>query len=350
MEIASKPPLPPNPNFASQPMSSVVKSGLPPAPRPPAALPVRYAAAAAAAVNAAPTHSSQTAPTTQVQNSGTSSQPPVMSIPTTSTVAPTAPLISPQPLKPLPQDQLSRASSSPSLTHPSVSAPSPILSSAASVSNQHNEESFHSSNQSPALSEAVPVHVDAPVATSSPSRLGPQNGESIIVMTTTKSYLQRNLVISSPSSTSPSLLSSQLQGLELSFNPGQYNGGSQQHVQPGTQAAAISSPLPQQIQQTHSIPTAQIQESPALPLNSQQPAFPPGVKVSQAVDHTTYPSTSLQDQSLRHASPVSSLQHQQYPPQIQQRSPSTASVANAFPGSLQDLVTSFESVKQKGIL
>ncbi len=44
---ASKPP--PNPNFASAPMASIVKNGLPP--KPPGALPFRYATAAAAAVN-----------------------------------------------------------------------------------------------------------------------------------------------------------------------------------------------------------------------------------------------------------------------------------------------------------
>ena len=174
MRIATKPP---PPNFSSQPMSSIVKSGLPSASRPPAALPVRYAAAAAAAVNAGPAQNGQTAASSssQTQNASAVSQNSVET--SASAAVPTTAVVSPQPLKALAQDQISRASSSPSLTHPSVSATSPILSSIASLSNPQNEESLRSTNQSPALSEAVPVHIDVPAATSSPIRMAPQNSE-----------------------------------------------------------------------------------------------------------------------------------------------------------------------------
>jgi CCR4-NOT transcription complex subunit 3 len=73
-----------------------------------------------------------------------------------------------------------------------------------------------------------------------------------------------------------------------------------QQPQQQQQSALVSSPLP---------PTAQTQ--------AQQPQFPPGVKLD-----TQRPPSALQ------------------PQQPAQR--------NAFPGSLSDLVASFETVKQKG--
>lgn len=140
-------------------MSSIVKAGLPPRPSVPATMPpIRYAAAAAAAV--AP----MTAPP------ASASQMPV-SVPLPNTpIAPGAPSIPlpPPPSTLQPADQQSRAPSSPSLTHPSVT--SPILSS-ASASNQP-DGSFYSGQESPALSEVVPSSVGAPAATSSPQRKG----------------------------------------------------------------------------------------------------------------------------------------------------------------------------------
>ena len=79
--------------------------------------------------------------------------------------------------------------------------------------------------------------------------------------------------------------------------------------QPQQQPALASSPLP---------PTVQ---TPA-----QQPQFPPGVKLD-----TGRPPSALQQQQ------------QQQPQQHQQ-----TAQRNAFPGSLSDLVASFETVKQKG--
>lgn len=144
---------PPNPNFAQQPMSSILKAGLPPAPRPPAALPpIRYATAAAAAVSS--TSPATSTPTTQG----------APTVPTTSApVAPIAPSIVPSLLQNMPESQLL---SSPSLTHPSVT--SPMLSS-ASASHQP-DGSFYSGQDSPAISEAVPSSVSGPAASSSPQR------------------------------------------------------------------------------------------------------------------------------------------------------------------------------------
>ncbi|KAJ7511734.1 Not1 N-terminal domain, CCR4-Not complex component-domain-containing protein [Mycena galericulata] len=124
----------PPPNFAAQPMASILK---PAAPRPPATLPpIRYSAA--------------------VQ------QPPPQAAPAP---APIPPKQKPAPLQPAipPPPSSIEAPSSPSMTHPSVASP---ISSYASVSHER-DSSFY---ESPALSEAVPSSATGPVATSSPQR------------------------------------------------------------------------------------------------------------------------------------------------------------------------------------
>lgn len=147
---AAKPP--PNPNFAQQPMSSILKAGLP-APRPPATLPpIRYAAAAAAAVSSSSTSTSIPTPTSQAAPSLLTTAAPVPL---------TAPSIAPSLSQNLPDSQLL---SSPSLTHPSVT--SPMLSS-ASASHQP-DGSFYSGQDSPAISEAIPSSLSGPA--SSPQR------------------------------------------------------------------------------------------------------------------------------------------------------------------------------------
>jgi CCR4-NOT transcription complex subunit 3 len=161
-------------------MASILKAGLPQAPRPPALPPIRYAAAAAAAVS--PT------PNPQGSSSHTPLQPPpsafVLSNPPL--VTPTLPPIV-SPLPPSSQDQLSGASSSPSLTHPS--ATSPMLSS-ASVSHQP-DGSFYSGQESPALSEAVPSSLGGPAATSSPQRIMLRKGASLLPI---EEFMYQNLV------------------------------------------------------------------------------------------------------------------------------------------------------------
>ena len=67
--------------------------------------------------------------------------------------------------------------------------------------------------------------------------------------------------------------------------------------------------------------------------------FPPGVKVSQA-EQQPVAGTSETPQSF--APPQSSSTSQQIPP-------ARPSLPSTFPGSLSDLVVSFESVKQKGM-
>lgn len=67
--------------------------------------------------------------------------------------------------------------------------------------------------------------------------------------------------------------------------------------------------------------------------------FPPGVKVAQNDQQQQQPAIGNQR-------PPTSTQQQQQPQQPPQARPLTSS---AFPGSLQDLVVSFENVKQKGM-
>ena len=149
--LAPKPP--PNPNFAQQPMSSILKAGLPPSqPRPP----LKYATAAAAAV---------TPSASQQSNTSLSS-----SAPTTTPPAP-APSSAPAPLPPKPepvvntalQDHITAVTSSPSLTQ--ISTSSPFLSS-TSASAQQPDGSFGS----PLVSEAE-SHPEPSASVSSPSPL-----------------------------------------------------------------------------------------------------------------------------------------------------------------------------------
>lgn len=149
-----KPPLPIN--FATQSVASMVKT--PALPRNP---PSGYAKVAAAAV--APS-ASTTSQASQSQASIAPIPPVVPPTPSTSTATSSA----------LPPDQRSAVTSSPSLTHPSVT--SPMLSSAASVS-QLPDDSF-SAHGSPALLDAVPSSIGAPAATSSPQRTVARKGRS----------------------------------------------------------------------------------------------------------------------------------------------------------------------------
>ena len=138
-------------------MSSILKAGLPQQPRPPTLTPIRYSAAAAGATqhanNTSP-HQTTTTTTTSTTNptsivTSIPSQPPAPSITTATSVT-----------TPSTQDQLSRVSSSPSLTHPSVT--SPMLSSASAA---NLDDSLYSvdSSPSPMVSED-----QANAATSSP--------------------------------------------------------------------------------------------------------------------------------------------------------------------------------------
>ncbi|KAH8118479.1 Not1 N-terminal domain, CCR4-Not complex component-domain-containing protein [Phellopilus nigrolimitatus] len=314
---ATKPP-PPIANTSSQPMSSIVKNGL--QSRPPAALPVRYATAAAAAVG------SSSSPATSSAANSTSQSASI--IPATATSNGTQPPASTTSSMHTAQDQ---ATTSPSLTQASVSGPSPMLSS-ASTSGLMADGSSQSQIQSPAMSEAVPSSVGAPQATSSPQRIGPvavSIPSPVVAASTSASGGSSN----EPLPTSAILPSAPSEQQSLALP-------SQQQVLP-------SSPLPQQLQQSNKASSSGSGSSP-LPPSAQQPAFPPGVKIPQGVEQQgqSLSAQGMQTLPQRIASVSPSVQQQQaFGSQIPQprAPPSTAS----FPGSLSDLVASFENVKQK---
>lgn len=305
--VDTKPP--PNLNFAQQPMASILKAGLQPSrPMPPATMPpIRYATAAAAAVT----------PATSAQ--GSSSQPLAVPAPPPSNPQPLPSVLSiptsiSSPSQAASQDQLSGFASSPSLTHPSIA--SPILSS-ASASHQP-DGSFYSGQESPALSEAVPSSVGAPAATSSPQRVLRKESRSSPPPASTQSPS----IAQAPPSEPP-----QQQGLPPANNSLQV----QQTLPP-----AGPSPLPQQLQQYTMNPSG------SSPLsNTVQPQSPPGVKAPQneQAGASTLPPVHHQSQVIGG----------QRPPSTSQQQPPQRSTAPAFPGSLSDLVVSFENVKQKAL-
>lgn len=338
--LASKPP--PNLNFAQQPMSSILKAGLPPQPRP-AALPARYAVVAAAAVT--PTTTAQATPTSQVPPTPTATSQPA---------APTAPSIptSSSTGSALTADQTSAATSSPSLTHPSLT--SPLLSSAASAAPA--DGSIYSAHDSPALSEAVPSSVSGPVATSSPQRIIARTGIISFYSSSFIAYLDRSGCYRIPSCTA-SVCDSCKYSSSIEFVRVVILSQCQQQVlsepqpqvsQPTTNGASQATSVPptqEQISSAVSPPTGVpiISAGPSsFPQSSQLPAtpqYPPGVRVSEQPSAV---GQQLPPQSIR---PPSAAPQQVL---VQQPQPPRTAAPNAFPGSLSDLVMSFENVKQKG--
>ncbi|KAI6033986.1 Not1 N-terminal domain, CCR4-Not complex component-domain-containing protein [Pisolithus microcarpus] len=307
-EKASKPP--PNPNFAQQPMSSILKVGLPSAPRPPATLPaIRYATAAAAAVSSGPSASAPSASSGSQAPSGA-----VSGSLSTTPATPTAPSITQSMSQSMIQD--TQLTSSPSLSHPSVT--SPMLSS-ASASHQP-DGSFYSGQDSPAISEAVPSSVSGPPASSSPHRTFHKDLVVSPVLSTTTSAVAQQAVLSD---------AQQPQQQQLLMN-----GSSQVGQTPVRQPQlAPPSPLPQQVHQSQS---PGISTTNTTPSAIQPPQYPPGVRVPQSLEQQ--PSLQSQQAPGMQRPPSAVPSHQQAPSR-----PS----ASAFPGSLSDLVASFETVKQK---
>ncbi|RPD74472.1 hypothetical protein L226DRAFT_545927 [Lentinus tigrinus ALCF2SS1-7] len=287
---AAKPP-PPHANFAQQSVASMVKS-----PAPPRNPPSGYAKVAAAAV--APSTSTQIQPASALPSTQTTIAPPTPSA--SSTTASSS----------IPPDQRSAVTSSPSLTHPSLT--SPMLSSAASVS-YPPDDSLYSAHGSPALLDAVPSSIGAPAATSSPQRTA-----------------ARKASLSSPTALQPPGVPHPTQQ-ELTSTASQTNGISTASAAT-VQSPPTPSPLPQQAQALPAAPGASAGTSPMPPpAQQQQPQFPPGVPLNE-------PSKLVQ--GAVGARPPSAAASQLPAPPQQQR-------PNAFPGSLSDLVMSFESVKQK---
>jgi CCR4-NOT transcription complex subunit 3 len=120
----------------------------------------------------------------------------------------------------------------------------------------------------------------------------------------------------------------------------QLNGTSQMVGNQPVPPATGPSPLPQQVQRYPlTTPISNTATSP-MPNSSQQsqPQFPPGVKVPQAEQGML-----VHQQTIGTQRPPSTLSQQ-----LASQTPPTRST-NTFPGSLSDLVVSFENVKQKGV-
>ncbi|KAF8913733.1 Not1 N-terminal domain, CCR4-Not complex component-domain-containing protein [Gymnopilus junonius] len=177
--------------------------------------------------------------------------------------------------------------------------------------------SFYSGQESPALSEAVsagkptpqsPRHETAPRKDSISSPLVPGEPPSATTMAPEASQPPQPLVQNGP-----------------------------QALQSQTPAASVPSPLPQQLQQFTQKPKS---PRPATP-PTQAPMFPPGVKVPQAEQQQAAAgAVSAQGQQSIGTRPSSTSQS------VPQHRPN---VPAAFPGSLSDLVVSFENVKQKAL-
>ncbi|KAI0069224.1 hypothetical protein BV25DRAFT_1910918 [Artomyces pyxidatus] len=321
-ESAPKPP--PNPNFAQQPMSSILKAGLPtPQPRPPAPHlpPIKYATAAAAAVTPSASAQSVSSAPTASSSSQSVLSPLQTSVPAPATAtAPshTSPAIATSNTT-LTQEQINAAVSSPSLTQ--ISTSSPFMSSTSASAHQAD-----GSYGSPSLSEAE-SGVDVAASMSSPPRIAALSPQ---VRTQ-----------------SPHAAQTLSDAQTVSQSQPQPNGAWPSQMA-STQAALRQSgpsPLPQQVQQLTNPSSSASSPLPAPQQQQpqQQPQYPPGVKVAGS-DQQGVPMHIPQQQALGQRPPSATPSQQLMPQAPAQRS---GSMSSAFPGSLSDLVASFENVKQK---
>ncbi|KAI0079691.1 hypothetical protein K474DRAFT_1696220 [Panus rudis PR-1116 ss-1] len=298
----SKPP--PNPNFAQQPMASILKAGLPASQPRPNPLPVRYAAAAAAAVNPPQQQQSQSQTASSSNVPSTSTAPSIP--PSASTNGSTS------------TEQASAATDSPSLTHPSVT--SPLLSSAASASAAQLDSSVH---ESPALSEAIPSSTGGQAAASSSQRSATRDA-------ITASPVASQLPAAQPSESTPQPTAHSGPYPSVSTIRAPSPKATQEQAAQSSGAAPVASTVPGGLSAGTS----------PLPPHATQviPPYPPGVVKMPGSELPGAIGTPQQLQSVRPPSATP----QGIP--VQQQRPIAA---NAFPGSLSDLVLSYENVKQK---
>ncbi|KAJ3484872.1 hypothetical protein NLJ89_g11946 [Agrocybe chaxingu] len=193
-----------------------------------------------------------------------------------------------------------------------------MLSSAASAS-QQPDGSFYSGQESPALSEAVSVSKAVPL---SPHR----------DMAARKDSTSSPLVSNQSPSAAHALANETI--------PQPPSNGSQS-LQSQAVPASGPSPLPRQLQQFDTSRTKS--PLPGTPQTQQPPMFPPGVRVPHAEQQQ-------QQQQQAIGASIPGQQPAQRPSSTAQQVPQhRSSVPAAFPGSLSDLVVSFENVKQKAL-
>lgn len=309
--IASAAKPPPPPNFEQKPMASILKAGLDKPQTRPAPLPVRYAAAAAAAVapaNPPPQTPATTAPSTSNSNS-------VPALPPLSATIPLA-------------DQTSVVATSPSLTHPSLA--SPVVSSAASISAAPVDGSTY---DSPLLSEAP---------ASSPARNGIQL--CLYPQLFAKALYRCHFSVSTLCIGSFIFLLyvvfNELTSVIISKQPPVESQSIPVPNGAAVQPQSVPSPRPTESQ---SQPASQSNGT-SVPQPATQPApqYPPGVKAPSAELPPPGLMGASQQQQAPGARPTSTA-----PQQVLSQS-NRSNVPSGFPGSLSDLVMSFENVKQKG--
>ncbi|KAF8192429.1 Not1 N-terminal domain, CCR4-Not complex component-domain-containing protein [Pholiota molesta] len=320
LNLRTKPPL--NLNFA-QPMATILKAGLQPkpAPRPaaPAVLPqIGYAAMAAAAV-ATPAASTSSAPTPAATATTAPSHPPPP--------ASTAPSIPPAlaPLATAVQQESSVATtSSPSLTQ--LSMTSPMLSSAASAS-QQPDGSFYSGQSRLRCPSGFVWQACTAVAAARANTQRCVNKHSVAspLVTTQVQVAQTTEVLQQP--------------------PAQPTTSGQQTMQIQQQQTLPTpgpSPLPQQVQQY---------AANAPPLSKSPMPMSTGLQQQQLQAQAQAQGEQQQQQQLGPGvsapTPQQNIGAQR--PGSTTQPPSRAGVSAAFPGSLSDLVVSFENVKQKAM-
>lgn len=314
-------------------MSSILKAGLPTSqPRPP----LKYATAAAAAVT--PSASQQSNASASSSSAPTQTAPPAPA----PAAAPAAPPPKPEPVvtTTLQQDHITAVTSSPSLTQ--ISTSSPFLSS-TSASAQQPDGSFGS----PLVSEAE-SHPEPATSASAPSPLG--GGESHFVRwlpflpsSGTRTNNKGRTGVHEP----PQEVPLPVRQLHVLGSRTIINRGQQSAAPPSTDGQAGSAwhaPAPVMTTTSTSVPEAVRSPPPLQPQQQQQPALassplPPSTQ-TQAQLPQFPPGVKLDVQRPPSALPQPQPQPQQQPQQPVQR--------NAFPGSLSDLVASFETVKQKG--
>jgi CCR4-NOT transcription complex subunit 3 len=255
-----------------------------------------------------------------------------------------APAPAPPPPKPEPvatttlqQDHITAVTSSPSLTQ--ISTSSPFMSS-TSASAQQPDGSFGS----PLVSEAE-SHPEPAASASAPSPLGA--GESLFVRwlpvlpsSGTRVNNRGRAGVHEP----PQEVPLPVRQLHVLGSRTIIDRGQQSAAPPsadGQAGSAWHAPAPVMTATSTSVPEAVRSPPPVQPQQQQQPAL-----ASSPLPPTTQTQAQLPQfppgMKLDVQRPPSALPQQQQP---QQQQPVQR---NAFPGSLSDLVASFETVKQKG--
>ncbi|KAG8932307.1 general negative regulator of transcription subunit 5 [Tulasnella sp. 418] len=298
---SSKPPPIPTANFAAQPMAQALKSGLTPStptgPVKPVFPPMKYSAAAGG--SSVPSLTPITSSATVATTTASSSLPP----PTPASTAPSLPAATHS----SPPQSPSIAASVSSPVASSIAPPSqasrvtpPVAESTGSVAGSY----YHDSRQqSPALATTDAASVASPTPQSVPEVKSPAIAASTAIESTQSLNGVMKSQANAPSQPQPIAPSTTSGTAPQPQNPSLI-------APPNLGPPSNPSPLPQQVQQA--------------PIAT---PFPPGIQPPRTGTPTELPSSNA--------------------PPAQQSQRHTPAPRTSLPGSLGDLVSSFEAVKQK---